>query len=141
MTTETLAAPTGVVTFEPLDDPEVDACQVAVDGGYSRTAWLPVLGTTTWLVWGSLASRVGGDRVHRCTLGELAPAHASGPAAVARALGRLEAYGLAEERLPGVWLVRPACPPLWDRLLARAPSPVHAAHHVTFLPSRRRRAN
>lgn len=133
-------APSGTVAFEPWHDPEVDACGVAVDGGYSRTAWLPVLGTTTWLVWGSLAARVQSDRAHRCTLGELAPGHAPGPVAVIRALGRLEAYGLAEEHRPGVWLVRPTCPPLWDRLLARAPSPVHAAHHVTFLPSRRRRA-
>jgi hypothetical protein len=139
MTTEALAAPSGLVTFERWDDPEIDACRVAVDGGYSRTAWLPVLGTTSWLVWGSLATRVKADRRHRCTLGELAPPHAPGPAAVGRALSRLEAYGLAEQSRPGVWVVRRTCPPLWDRLLARAPSPVHAAHHVTFLPSRARR--
>jgi hypothetical protein len=131
-------APGGVATFEAWDDPEIDACAVPVDGGYSRTAWLPVLGTTTWLVWGSLAARVRADRIHRCALGDLVPAHAPGPVAVARALGRLEAYELADEREPGVWLVRHSCPPLWDRLLARAPSPVHAAHHVTFLPSRKR---
>lgn len=128
----------GLSTFEAWDDPEIDACGVPVDGGYSRTAWLPVLGATTWLVWGSLAARLRDDPRHRCSLSELAPAHAPGSAPVARALGRLEAYDLADGREPGVWLVRHSCPPLWDRLLARAPSPVHAAHHVTFLPSRRR---
>lgn len=133
------APPVGaLVAFDPWEDPEIDACRVPADGGYSRTAWLPVLGSTTWLVWGTLAGRLQVSGPVHCSLGELAPAHADGPDVVPRALRRLEAFDLAYEQEPGSWLVRRTCPPLWDRLLARAPSPVHAAHTATFLPSRSR---
>jgi hypothetical protein len=127
-----------LVAFDTWEDPEIDACRVPVDGGYSRTAWLPVLGTTAWIVWGTLAARLHVAGPVHCALGELAPAHAAGPSVVPRALARLEAFGLACEDAMGAWLVRSTCPPLWDRLLARAPSPVHAAHGATFLPSRAR---
>lgn len=138
MTTGAPPAPIGLATFEPWHDPEIDRCGVPVDGGYSRIAWLPVLGTTTWLVWGAVAGRLQGAGPMSCPLSELAPPHAPGPAAATRALGRREAFGLADRHPAGACLVRWSCPPLWDRLLARAPSPVHAAHRVTFLPSRRR---
>ena len=127
-----------LVAFDTWEDPEIDACRVPVDGGYSRTAWLPVLGSTAWIVWGTLAGRLQAAGPVECALGELAPAHAAGPSVVPRALARLEAFGLAYEQPLGTWLVRRSCPPLWDRLLARAPSPVHAAHRATFLPSRSR---
>jgi hypothetical protein len=127
-----------LVAFDTWEDPEIDACRVPTDGGYSRTAWLPVLGSTAWIVWGTLAGRLQSAGPVHCALGELAPAHAAGPSVVPRALARLEAFGLAYENDPGTWMVRSTCPPLWDRLLARAPSPVHAAHRATFLPSRSR---
>src|SRR5690606_24637243 len=78
--------------FEAWDDPEVDACAVPVDGGYSRTAWRPVLGATTWQVWGTLASRLRDERRYHGELADLAPPQAPGAAVVSRALSRLEAY-------------------------------------------------
>jgi hypothetical protein len=141
MTLDLLAPPGGIVTLAAWPDPEIDACGIAVDGVYSRRAWLPVLGTTSWLVWGAVAARLGGGDRATCALAELVPAHDGDVAVVVRALRRLCAYGLTDDGATGqpsgdgTWLVRGTCPPLWDRLLARAPSPVHAIHSTTFLPS------
>jgi hypothetical protein len=119
------------VSFEAWDDPEVDELGVEVDGPYSHTAWLPVLGATTWLVWGAVVTRLGQEGRVDCPLGELAPPWVVNPAVVAWSLDRLEAFGLASTT-GDTWAVRRVCPPLFDRQLARAPSRVRALHHVTF---------
>src|SRR5918994_7590299 len=71
------------VSFEAWDDPEVDELGVEVDGPYSHTAWLPVLGATTWLVWGAVVTRLGQEGRVDCPLGELAPPWVVNPAVVA----------------------------------------------------------
>ena len=119
------------VTFAPWDDPEVDGLAVAVGGDYSRNAWLPVLGNTTWLVWGAIAGRLADEPTVACALGDLAPAWVPEASVVAWSLDRLEAYGLAR-RYGDAWVVRRACPPLVERQLARVPSTVRALHAATF---------
>ena len=53
--------------------PDLDGCHSfwAPNGGYSRRCWLPRLGPTSWLLWGSLADRLidahGPDRASMCT--------------------------------------------------------------------------
>lgn len=121
----------GHASFESWDDPDVDELGVAVDGAYSHTAWLPVLGATTWLVWGAVAARLGESGRVDCPLGELAPPWVVNPSVVAWSLDRLEAFGLASTTGDS-WAVRRVCPPLFDRQLARAPSRVRAIHHHTF---------
>jgi hypothetical protein len=121
----------GLVTFETWADPAVDARGVTVDGAYSRIAWYPVLGATTWLVWGALAGRLAEGPSVSCSLEDLAPPWVSSPRVVAWSLDRLEAYGLAVS-YGDIWVVRRTCPPLVDRQLARQPSPVRAIHDVTF---------
>lgn len=121
----------GLVTFETWADPEVDARGVTVDGAYSRIAWYPVLGATTWLVWGALAGRLAEQPSVSCVLEDLAPPWVSSARVVAWSLDRLEAYGLAVG-YGDTWVVRRACPPLVGRQLARVPSTVRAIHHVTF---------
>jgi hypothetical protein len=119
------------IAFEAWDDPEVDTLGVAVDGDYSRNAWRPVLGNTTWLVWASAAARLDGRARVDCALGELAPAWVPEPSVVAWSLDRLEAFGLVA--VDGdARLVRRACPPLVERQLARTPSTVRALHDATF---------
>jgi hypothetical protein len=122
---------TGLVTFETWADPDVDARGVTVDGAYSRIAWYPVLGATTWLVWNALASRLAEGPPVACPLEDLAPPWVTSARVVAWSLDRLEAYGLAVG-YGGTWVVRRTCPPLVDRQLARVPSPVRAVHDVTF---------
>ena len=124
----------GLVTFETWADPEVDARAVTVDGAYSRIAWYPVLGATTWLVWGALAGRLADEPSVSCALEDLAPPWVShSPRVVAWSLERLEAYGLAVG-FGEAWSVRRTCPPLVGRQLARVPSTVRAIHDVTFAP-------
>ena len=121
----------GRVTFEAWADPEVDGRAVAVGGDYSRNAWLPVLGNTTWLVWGAVAGRLAEEGAVSCPLGELAPAWVPEASVVAWCLERLEAYGLALA-YGDTWVVRRWCPPLVERQLARVPSTVRALHAATF---------
>jgi hypothetical protein len=138
----------GLVRFGVWSSTETDRPGVAVDGGYSRTAWLPVLGATTWLVWGATAARLSeADEtgVVTCSLEELAPAWVGSADVVAWSFDRLDAFGLAHVAVTpdgrpttdDVWRVRRTCPPLVSRQLARAPSTVRAAHVATF-PRRRR---
>lgn len=121
----------GLVTFEAWADPDVDARGVAVDGAYSRIAWYPVLGATTWLVWGAVAGRLAAAPSVACALEDLAPPWVSSGRVVAWSLDRLEAYGLAVG-YGDTWVVRRTCPPLVGRQMARAPSTVRAVHEVTF---------
>lgn len=120
-----------LVTFETWADPEVDARGVTVDGAYSRIAWYPVLGATTWLVWGAVAGRLAEEPSIACRLDDLAPPWVTNTRVVAWSLDRLEAYGLAVA-YGDIWVVRRCCPPLVDRQLRRVPSPVRAIHDVTF---------
>ena len=121
----------GLVTFAAWEDPEVDGLAVAAGGDYSRNAWLPVLGNTTWLVWGAIAGRLAEDVATSCPLDELAPAWVPEASVVAWCLERLEAYGLALAS-GDTWAVRRWCPPLVERQLARTPSTVRALHAATF---------
>jgi hypothetical protein len=119
-------------TFLAWDDPDVGDSGVPVDGPYARTAWLPVLGASSWQVWTAVVDQLAGTPEARCEWPDLAPPGAESADVVGHGLQRLVAFRLADRDAAGRWLVRTTCPPLWGRMLARAPSPVHAIHAVTF---------
>ena len=84
----------------------------APTGDYSRLHWLPVLGPTSWLLWGTLTSRlevsdesivVGVDTLTvELGLGR--------PDRLLKALERLEHFGLAQRTDDGTWTILTAAP-------------------------------
>jgi hypothetical protein len=105
------------------------------DGPYSRAVWLPVVGPTAWLVWGTAATMVAGGDPIELSSDELAQLHGVGTPALARSLSRLRSFGLAGGSGDDRWTVRLTCPPLWGRLVGRIPAASRAVHDELFPPA------
>src|SRR5690349_12410373 len=63
------------LTFEPWADPTVDPFDCHPEGTYSRLVWLPTVGPSSWLVWGTLASQLRREATVTWDVTELAVAH------------------------------------------------------------------
>ena len=50
--------PLEVITFVPWVDPLVDPYRIDPTGHYSRLAWLPLLGPTSWVLIGTIAQHL-----------------------------------------------------------------------------------
>jgi hypothetical protein len=75
------------------------AGEVSVDGSYSRLAWLPTVGPSAWLLWGTLAAQLQHAPEVTWHLAELAAVHGLSRGTgrhspVRRSLTRLERFGL-----------------------------------------------
>jgi transposase InsO family protein len=110
------------LTFEAWTDPA--ATGVDVESTYSRLAWLPLVGPTSWLVWGTVAAQLHQEPTITWTPGDLAAAHGISRAAgtngvLARTLDRLPRFRIVTHLGEGRHLIRIAAPPLTNRQLDR----------------------
>lgn len=124
-------------TFRPRWDWDYDQFGQPPDGTYSRLAWLPALGPTSWLLWTTIASQLAeanGDVVWSrddlsAALG-LKPRNRHGWT-IARALMRLRNFRLVA-LTEGVFYVPMTAPPVTPGIFDRLPSDVQRLHLETF---------
>lgn len=89
------------------------------EGVYSRTCWLPVLGPTSWVLWGTVARELDdtGPAIYRHD--ELTRALGLGrPERLLKALRRLDRFGIASNPTnnpDASWLLPTVSPPLWNK--------------------------
>jgi hypothetical protein len=103
-----------------------------VDGTYSRTAWLPVLGPAPWVVWGTIARGLPPRGFRVWNVAELERVNGLDGAAPVAALSQLACYRLAVGRGDDAWSICRTCPPLPGALLAIAEPAVRVAHRRAF---------
>lgn len=126
------------VTFEPWAVPDTDVFGEPVDGAYSRLAWLPTIGPSSWLIWSTLAAQLHREPQVTWALDQLGLAHGLGHgtgagSSVRRTLARLQQFRLlAAEEDQGHQLVRLTAPPVRPRTLERLPGFVRVLHDQTF---------
>jgi len=89
------------------------------DGVYSRTCWLPVLGPTSWVLWGAVTHELDEmDPGVHCA-DELTRALGLGRTQrLTKALQRLDRFGLASNPTTNhgdSWLLPTVSPPLWRK--------------------------
>ena len=131
-----------VLTFEPWADPVIDAFAQSPETPYSRLAWLPVVGPSSWLIWGTLAAQLRREATVSWELAALAEAHglqrgAGRHGMVRRTLTRLGQFGLLAAVDEDRFLVRLCAPPVSTRRLERLPAPVAELHRQVFQVPRR----
>lgn len=128
---------TDTIVFEPWIDEHTTAHPFEpVDGTFSRLAWLPTIGPSSWLVWGTLAGQLHHEPRVTWRLEDLALAHGLGHGAgrtslVARTLERLTRFRLLADTGEAM-LVRLGAPPLHHRQLDRLPAFVGELQRRTF---------
>ena len=128
---------TDILSFEGWHDPLLDGFGQDPDGTYARLAWLPIIGPSSYLVWGTLSAQLRRERTVTWRLADLAAAHglegASGRnGMVRRTLCRLVQFRLLVESDPGTWLVHLSAPPVSRRQLERLPAVVGELHQAAF---------
>ena len=106
----------------------------APDGHYSRVCWLPVLGPTAWVLWGTVARDLDAEAttvVH--DIDDLTEALGLGrPHRLLKALKRLDRLGVASSPtgdLDNRWRLPTIAPPLWVRHHASVSARARRAHH------------
>ncbi len=84
----------------------------APDGDYSRRHWLPMLGPTSWLLWGTLTHRLeGSDESIGVGVDTLTVELGLGrPQRLLKALSRLEHFGLAQRTDDDNWTILTVAP-------------------------------
>ena len=92
-------APLEVITATPWTDPVVDRFELDPSGQYSRIAWLPILGPTSWLLLGTISQHPAHEPAVAWRLADLARDHGLGRPdrpgfVVVRSLRRLEHFRL-----------------------------------------------
>ena len=128
---------TDILTFEGWHDPLLDGFGPDPDGTYARLAWLPIVGPSSFLLWGTLATQLRRERTVTWELADLAGAHGlqrgSGRnGMVRRTLTRLVQFHLLVESAPDTWLVHLSAPPVSRRQLERLPAVVAQLHEAAF---------
>ncbi|MGH9242724.1 MAG: hypothetical protein ACRD29_00045 [Acidimicrobiales bacterium] len=116
-----------IITFDPWPDPAIDPYGQDPNGDWSRLAWLPIIGPSSWLVCGTLAAQLRHDPHVTWGVQDLAAAHGlhgttsrTGP--MRRTVARLCQFRLVADT-DGVdrFVVRLTAPPLFRRQLSRLP--------------------
>ena len=126
-----------LITFEPWADPVVDHHECHPEGTYSRLAWLPIIGPSSWLMWGTLASQLRREPEVSWDITALAEAHGlqrgtGRNGMVCRTLTRLTQFRILSPLNEFRHLVRLSAPPVSRRQLERLPIFVAELHHQTF---------
>lgn len=129
--------PLEAVTFTTWTDPIVDPYGIDPSGTYSRTAWLPILGPTSWLMLGTIAQRLALEPAVTWRLGDLARDHGVGRPdrpgfIVRRSLQRLERFDLLRFEASDRALIRTHMPPLGERQLRRSAPHVRQLHEQIY---------
>lgn len=125
-----MTTPTIHLIFEPLEDPHVTRPQ-PVDGTWSRTAWLPVIGPSSWLMWTELARIVEGGPA-TITAAELADRIGLSPKRIYAPIDRLGRFRLLTELNADHYRVLTAAGPLSESQLRRRPGRVAGIQADTF---------
>jgi hypothetical protein len=115
-----------VVCFDPWPDPAVDPFGQDPNDHWSRLGWLPIIGPSSWLVWGTVAAQLRREPQVTWALRDLASAHGlhsttarTGP--MRRTVARLCQFRLFADAADDRYLVRMTAPPLSRRNLERLP--------------------
>jgi hypothetical protein len=130
--------PLEIVTFEPWADPVVEHLDIDPTDNYSRIAWLPILGPTSWVILGTITTQLADEASVTWKLEDLAEAHGIGghlgrsTSILARTLKRLNQFGFIRATDHGIVLVRTKMPPLTHRQLRRSASHVSQLHQDIF---------
>lgn len=133
-----------ILTFEPLPDPVYDALGLPPDGHDARLGWLPTVGPSSYLVWGTLAAQLRRFTPVTWDMDALARAHglsagSTRNGALPRTLQRLAMYRLIAPDGAARFLVRLLAPPLSPRQLARLPNSSASCTAGSGHPGARRR--
>lgn len=128
---------TELLVFEPWADPLIDGYNCHPEHTYSRLAWLPVIGPSSWLVWGTLASQLRRDPEVSWQLPELAAAHGLAQGTGRHSVMRRTLVRLVQFRLLAClddthYLVRLSAPPVNRHQLERLPAFVGELHRQSF---------
>jgi hypothetical protein len=131
------------LTFFPWPDPLIDPFAQHPDGDWSRLAWLPVIGPSSWLVWGTLTRQLHHDPQVTWHLGDLALAHGlvggtGRSGVIRRTITRLRQFHILAADGHDRYLVRMTAPPLGRRQLHRLPDWVTELQHQIFIESAHR---
>jgi len=130
-------APLEVITFTPWTDPVVDRFEIDPSDHYSRIAWLPILGPTSWLLLGTISQHLAHEPAVAWRLADLARDHGLGRPdrpgfVVVRSLRRLEHFRLLRFEATDRALIRTMLPPLGASQLRRSAPHVRRMHNLTF---------
>jgi hypothetical protein len=129
------------LVFHPWPHVVNDRRDLRPEGLYSRLAWLPTVGPTSWLLWGTIAAELHDKpelRVSRRELSRslgLGPSNRRGPT-IRAPLRRLCCFGLFGEPA-GVYRVRLTAPPVSPNALERM-SPAGRQLHADLFGDRLR---
>lgn len=131
------------LTFSPKIDPGINHYAQPVNGAVSRQLWLPIIGPSSWLVWGTIALRLHAEPTSTWTVAELATAHglstsASPHAPMRRTLERLRLFHLLDQLEEDSWEVRLTAPPLRPAAIAKLPAYLAELHTRTYGPTPQR---
>lgn len=100
---------------------------------YSRACWLPVLGPTSWVLWGTVASTLAGRVTATFDVDELTHALGLGrPRRLVKALNRLERFEIATPAASGVaddWAMPTTTPPLPLKYHSKVTAAARRFHH------------
>jgi hypothetical protein len=126
-----------VISFEPYTDPVVEHFGIHPTGTYSRIAWLPIVGPTSWVLLGTLAEQLAEEPSVTWKVDDLAEAHGIGyrtkpHTPLHRTLKRLRQFGFIFPSAEDSVLVRTWMPPLSRRQLDRGAKHVRLYHDQTF---------
>ena len=116
--------------FEPWDDPHLLRPQPVV-GTWSRTAWLPTLGPSSWLLWTELYSLTANGPA-TITARELGERIGVSHRRIHSPLDRLARFGIVNERNPDHFAVRTSAGPLSPAMLRRRPDRIAGIQADTF---------
>ncbi len=115
-----------LLVFRPWPDPVYDPYDQSPTGHFSRAAWLPIVGPTSWVLWGLLAGQlaiVGSATWHRDELANAVGVnlrHYRRNDVLTRTLDRLCRFRLFDCH-DDVFDVRLSAPPVTGRKLAQLP--------------------
>jgi hypothetical protein len=129
--------PLELITFNAWTDPVLDSYGIGPSGHYSRVAWLPIVGPSSWLLLGTIAEHLELEPEVTWRVADLARDHGLGRPdspgfIVLRSLRRLEYFGLLRFETPDRALVRTGLPPLSTRQLRRSAPHVRQLHDQTL---------
>jgi len=124
-------------TFDGWPDPAIDPYAQDPNGDWSRLAWLPIIGPSSWLMWGTLTAQLRREPTVTWTVEALGTAHGlSGSTArtgpTRRTIARLCQFRLLADLSEDRFLVRLTAPPLGRRMLERLPEYVGELQRQIF---------
>ena len=125
-----------LLEFCAWPNPTYDPFRHAPDGTLSRLVWLPTIGPTSWLLWGTITTQLHLTDVVRWDRDQLAEAHGVRRRTqhgwtLTRTLKRLQLFRLMDHH-NGIYRIRTTAPALSRGALSRLPADVQQLHANVF---------